>query len=310
MDRSGAHFDFDGGSLFQSDAISPGCKEVVPPRANAIAPRQTTPLFGLGLVEAIPDGQIEDYAAGQARTNPLQAGRANRVSDVASGGRTRVGRFGWKNQQATLLAFSADAYLNEIGITSPLFPVENAPNGDLGKLARCDKVADPEDTEDDVAAFANFMRLLAPPPGDDDCGRADHRHRSSRGRRGSSRSERGERIFEQAGCAVCHHAGFTASSTIAAIDGETVDAYSDFLLHDVGTGDGIVQNGGAATRNKLRTPPLWGMRTRDRLMHDGETLTRNEAILRHAGESTFVINNYRFLSDNQKNQLITFLNSL
>jgi CxxC motif-containing protein (DUF1111 family) len=81
-------------------------------------------------------------------------------------------------------------------------------------------------------------------------------------------------------------------------------------MHNVGTGDGIVQNGGQVTRNRMRTPPLWGMRTRDRLMHDGESLTRNEAILRHAGEATAVINSYRGLSNTQKNQLVAFLNSL
>jgi CxxC motif-containing protein (DUF1111 family) len=95
-----------------------------------------------------------------------------------------------------------------------------------------------------------------------------------------------------------------------ALGSKVIHPYSDFLLHNVGTGDGIVQNGGPATANKLRTPPLWGMRTRPRLMHDGDSLTRNEAILRHAGEATFVINNYRNLTNAQKNQLIAFLNSL
>ena len=78
----------------------------------------------------------------------------------------------------------------------------------------------------------------------------------------------------------------------------------------MGTGDGIVQNGGQGTRNQLRTAPLWGMRTRGRLMHDGDTVNRNEAILRHAGQATTIINNYNALSTTQKNQLIAFLNSL
>lgn len=89
-----------------------------------------------------------------------------------------------------------------------------------------------------------------------------------------------------------------------------IHPFSDFLLHNIGTGDGVVQNGGQSTRNKLRTPALWGMRTRDRLMHDGETLNRNEAILRHAGEANGVVNNYQGLSTTQKNQLIKFLISL
>ena len=89
-----------------------------------------------------------------------------------------------------------------------------------------------------------------------------------------------------------------------------IHPYGDFLLHDIGTGDFIVQNGGPITRTRVRTAPLWGVRTRTNLMHDGETFTFNDAILRHGGEATGVINNYRALSTTQKNQLITFLQSL
>jgi CxxC motif-containing protein (DUF1111 family) len=96
----------------------------------------------------------------------------------------------------------------------------------------------------------------------------------------------------------------------AALGNKVIHPYSDFLLHDVGTGDGIVQNGGAATANKMRTSPLWGLRTKSRLMHDLLSFTRNDSILRHGGEATAVINNYRSLSNTQKNQLITFLQSL
>jgi CxxC motif-containing protein (DUF1111 family) len=87
-----------------------------------------------------------------------------------------------------------------------------------------------------------------------------------------------------------------------------IRVFGDFLLHNVGTGDGVVQNGGPA--NKMRTAPLWGLRTRVRLMHDGESLTLNEAILRHGGEATFVIDNYRAIRDTEKEQLFTFLKSL
>ena len=100
------------------------------------------------------------------------------------------------------------------------------------------------------------------------------------------------------------------SVVAAALGNKIIHPYSDFLLHDVGTGDGIVQNGGQSTRNKLRTMPLWGVRTHDRHMHDGATLTFNEAILRHGGEATFVTNNYQSLSTAQKNQIIAFLKSL
>ncbi len=96
----------------------------------------------------------------------------------------------------------------------------------------------------------------------------------------------------------------------AALGDKRIHPFSDFLLHDVGTGDGIVQNGGPSTRNKLRTPPLWGVRTRSRLMHDGESLTYNEAILRHRGEAQEVSHRYRGLSNTQSRQLIAFLKSL
>ena len=128
-------------------------------------------------------------------------------------------------------------------------------------------------------------------------------------------------LFDKLGCNICHVRNMTtlpagtvinrgAFTVPAALGDKTIHPFSDFLLHNVGTGDGIVQNGGQSTRNKLRTAPLWGMRTRGRLMHDGATVNRNDAILRHAGEATSVINSYRNLTTTQKNQLITFLNSL
>jgi CxxC motif-containing protein (DUF1111 family) len=132
----------------------------------------------------------------------------------------------------------------------------------------------------------------------------------------------GSNLFNQIGCAICHVRSITTAPAGTSINGGTfsvppalgnkiIHPLSDFLLHNVGTGDGIVQNGGQSTRNKLRTPPLWGMRTRDRIMHDGEGLNRNESILRHDGEANGVINNYQFgLNGTQKNQLIAFLNSL
>ncbi len=306
VDGIGTHFDLPGGSLFQSDAVSPRCKEVVPPRA-VVGLRQTTPLFGLGLIEAIPDAQIEEYAAQQARAFPLQAGQVHQVIDVATR-RLRVGRFGWKNQQATLLAFSGDAYVNEMGITSDLFPTENAPNGDLGKLASCDKVADPEDTENDIALFTDFMRLLAPPPGDEGCSRPSHRHRTSGGRRAFSRTAAGERTFDRIGCAVCHYAGYTASSPIRAIDGESVDAYSDFLLHDVGTGDGIEQ--GDAEANELRTPPLWGLSESAPYLHDGSATTVQDAIRRHANQGAAAQRAFSGLPLMDQRALLEFLNTL
>jgi CxxC motif-containing protein (DUF1111 family) len=295
--------DFPGGSLFQSMAISANCAETIPPDANVIAQRQTTPLFGLGLIEAIPDADIESYRAEQARNHPEQAGRVNRITDIASGA-LRVGRFGWKDQQATLDAFSGDAYLNEMGITSRLFPVDNAPNGNAAKLAACDTVKDPEDKDEDVTAFAHFMRFLAPPPGDEGhYGRGGGR--DGHGGRGGSR---GEQLFESVGCAVCHRASFTASSPIAAINGQSVEAYSDLLLHDVGTGDGIAQ--GTAPPNMMRTPPLWGVSDTGPYLHDGSAATIKDAIRRHGNQGAAARRAFEQLSRPEEEALLAFLDSL
>jgi CxxC motif-containing protein (DUF1111 family) len=289
------YIELPGGSLFQSNALRPDCAEAVPADANVLAVRQTQPLFGLGLVEAIPDWQIEAYRQRQVRFSPGQAGRVNRVVDAPTG-RLRVGRFGWKAQQATLLAFSGDAYLNEMGVTSPHFPRENAPNGDEVKLRACDAVADPEDDGEDVEAFANFMRFLAPPPRD-----AGPRGR----RRGPSP---GERSFEEIGCSVCHATVYRAASPIAAINGVRVEAFSDFLLHDVGTGDGIVQ--GNAGGSDFRTAPLWGLAESAPFLHDGSAFTVTDAIRRHRNQGADASRAFDALSLQEQSALLEFLDSI
>ena len=299
-----AYIELPGGSLFQSDAIRPDCSEAVPANANVIAERQSQPLFGLGLIEAVADGQIEAYRAQQERISPGQAGRVHRVFDVATR-RRRVGRFGWKAQQATLAAFSGDAYLNEMGITSPLFPRENAPNGDASRLQACDLAADPEDDGTDTAAFADFMCLLAPPPRDDArTGRGRRRHGAGR----PSSVAVGERIFEKIGCAVCHASVFRAQSPIAAIDGRRVEAFSDFLLHDVGTGDGIVQ--GDARGNEFRSAPLWGLAKSAPFLHDGSARTVEEAIRRHRNQGAEAADAFDDLSSSAQDALLGFLASI
>ena len=171
---------------------------------------------------------------------------------------TGVGRFGWKCQLSTVLSFTADAMVQEMGITSRIFPEDNPPNNDFVLLAACDPVADPEDVPDAngnefVDMATDFQRFLAAPPQTPRSGMA------------------GEALFAAVGCADCHMSGFTADGddeTEDAISGETVNAYSDFLLHDMGgNGDFIVQGGADLT--ELRTTPLWGLRLRDPLWHDG-----------------------------------------
>jgi CxxC motif-containing protein (DUF1111 family) len=299
-----------GGSLINDRAIDAKIQERVAGEDNVKTFRTSLNTLGDGFVEAILDSTITAIRAAQPSG---QRGTIINVPVKESPGVNRVARFGWKNQHASLLSFSADAYLNEMGITSPLEPVENTSNG--ASVAAFDEVADPEEPPTpaepfgpDVEAFARFMRSTKVPPRDTVAA-------------ASSDAIAGQNLFNSIGCATCHVATIQTAppgtvlnggkfTVTAALGDKRIHPYSDFMLHDVGTGDGIVQNGGAGTRNQLRTPPLWGMRTRSRLMHDGESLTRNDAILRHFGQATAAGDNYFALSLTQKNQVVAFLNSL
>jgi CxxC motif-containing protein (DUF1111 family) len=302
--------DHPGGSLINDRAINASIQERVLNGNEVRTLRTSLNTLGDGFIEAIDSN---DIVANANRQPTSMRGTVIQVPVGEAGGQTRVGRFGWKNQHASLLSFSADAYLNEMGITSVLQPTENTSNGN--STAAFDAVPDPEDGAQpgfpngvDVQGFTNFMRATKAPP------------RNS-ALASTADAQAGSQLFDQIGCRTCHTRTFTTSppGTVinrgaltvgAAIGNKTVHPFSDFLLHDVGTGDGIAQNGGQGTRNQLRTPPLWGVRTRSRLMHDGTSLTFNDAILRHAGQATGVINSYRNLSSSQRNQIATFLRSL
>ncbi|MGB0134261.1 di-heme oxidoredictase family protein [Dokdonella sp.] len=286
-----------GGSLLQALAIDPLAQELVPDIADVVINRESTPLFGLGLVEAIPDNLIIANARRQKRHGI--GGRVAMVEDLANGG-NRVGRFGWKAQLATLLDFSADAYVNEMGITSRIFPEENAPNGNQELLAQFDAIMDPEDEIDaetgkgDIDHATDFMRFLAPPP--------------RRPMGGSARA--GERQFERVGCADCHTPAFrTGSNPIAALHRKPVALYSDLLLHDMGSlADGIAQ--GAAGPGEMKTAPLWGLRESGPYLHDGRAETVDAAIRGHEGEAARVRDGYARLSDRDRQQLLEFLDTL
>jgi len=196
-----------------------------------------------------------------------------------------------------------------MGITTPLLPDENTSLGrNVGFGTPFDPVPDPEDDGVDVKAFANFMRSTKAPP------------------RGpiNSTVRIGESLFNQVGCVACHVSTLVTASPGTRINGNAIrvrDAvgnkiihpYSDFLLHDIGTGDGIPVLPGAAfasTAAQIRTAPLWGLRTRNRLMHDGLSFTKQEAISRHANQGTAARNAYNALSQAQKDQVLAFLDSL
>lgn len=293
-------------SLVNDRAICAQAQERTPGSETIRTFRTSLNTLGDGFVEAIDSNLLVAIANNQpSQSNGRIAGEFIQVPVLEAPGHIRGGRFGWKNQQASLLSFSSDAYLNEQGISNRLNPTDTT--------TVCKTTSDPEDHADsigmdDIDHFATFMRGTKAPPVDSVL-------------LATSDAQAGQQLFSAIGCNICHVTSITTAPAGTVINGgaftvpavlgnKVIHPYSDFLLHNVGTGDGIVQDGPADTANKMRTAPLWGVRTRDRLMHDGESLTRNDAILRHGGEANFVINNYRSLSTNQKNQLITFLNSL
>jgi CxxC motif-containing protein (DUF1111 family) len=396
-----------GGSVIQQRAIDPAIQEHVPPEENVRTLRMSNSILGTGFIEVLSDQQILDVKAEQRRWG--MEGFAVVVSAVVGTKKPatcdskdefilveRIGRFGWKCQEASLLNFSAGAYVVEMGITSPLQPEEKKTTADGRDITKFDKVKDPEDPkcekEDkkegdkkdgdkkdgdkkkdseevhtfgtDVEAFTRFMRSTKVPPRDDDPTKA-------------AEVKAGEKLFrnnEKLGCAICHHPDFTtpaAGTPIKTLGGErgsdmdevpkalggkVIHPYSDFLLHDIGTGDGIAQTQHAnlppkdyenrkkipddikkkhaiirvqatpergpkrvlhiesdleqRTANKMRTAPLWGLRTRPQLMHDGLSLTVEDAIRRHGGQAEGVRLKYEALSTAQKKQLLAFLNSL
>ena len=295
-----------GQSLIQLRALAAPIQERldVAPLENIRAFRTSLNVIGDGFVEAIANGTITAIRDGQPAS---MRGTIINVPVIEANGTLRVGRFGWKNQHASLFSFSGDAYLNEMGITNPFDGNGGmVENNSLGRsVAAFDEVPEPEDDGADVEAFANFMRATRAP------GRGPI----------TAAVSRGESLFQQASCNVCHVQSITTAAAGTLINGgafrvpaelgdEIIHPFSDFLLHNIGTGDGIVQNGPPATRNMVRTPPLWGVRTRPELMHDGLSFTFNEAIQRHAGQATASRNFFNALTAAQKADMVAFLRSL
>ncbi len=391
--------DAPGGSVIQQRAIKPEDQETVPPEDDVRTFRLSTNILGDGFIEALTDRQILDLRVNQRKHGmegfpvvvlvPVYRFDKPGEKEYKFHFAERIGRFGWKSQHASLLGFSADAYLNEMGITSPLQKEELT---SLGKVIKpYDPIKGPEDedleVEDptkpnvktprpfgtDVEKFTRFMRSTKVPPVD-----------------ATIDVSAGKALFlnkARLGCAICHHPEFTtppAGTKIVGLhdkrgsDRETVsDAhgnkiirpYSDFMLHDIGTGDGIAQSdhiglrplnyrpnadrvpeavriregigrvvgepiepekGRASahrvvpdlaitptapnldqrTAFKMRTAPLWGLRSRPQLMHDGLSLTVEDAIRRHRGQADGVRLKFESLTDTEKKQLLDFLKSL
>src|SRR5690348_6521119 len=261
-------------SLVNDRAICAEAQERVPGTETIRTFRTSLNTLGDGFVEAIDANTLYQISLNQPHQSGGRiAGEFIQVPVLEAPGQIRGGRFGWKNQMSSLLSFSSDAYINEQGISNRLNPTDTT--------TVCKTTSDPEDETDDIGMqdidhFATFMRGTMAPPIDAPL-------------QNSSDGQAGKQIFSAIGCNICHVTSITTAPPGTVINGgaftvpdalgnKIIHPYSDFLLHNVGTGDGIVQNGPSDTANKMRTAPLWGMRTRDRLMHDGESLTRNEEI--------------------------------
>jgi CxxC motif-containing protein (DUF1111 family) len=301
-------------------------QERVPDSETIRTLRASLNVLGDGFVEAVADQTLLDLAQSQRQaTHGKIHGQALAVPIVEAPGHTGVGRFGWKDQHASLLSFSGDAYLNEMGITSRLFPDE--------VVATCNHAAEPNnepgpDGLSDVDHFARFMRASKAPARDTLLGRTPV-------------AATGSQLFDSIGCATCHvrtmvtaPAGTPinggADTVPAALAAKTFHPLGDFLLHDVGTGDGIAiavaehygrtfarfawqgfaRDSLEGARNKVRTAPLWGVRLRPRLMHDATSLTFRDAITRHRGEASEVTGRFLRLSKAQQEAIVEFLKSL
>lgn len=293
-------------SIINDRALIPQAQEHIPDSENIRALRAALNTLGDGFVEAIDDSTLRSIAQHQIEVSEGRIrGEAIEVPVLESPGQSRIGRFGWKDQHSSLLSFIGDAYLNEMGVTNRLRPKDVTT---LGKIT-----SDPEDTPDnlglaDIDHFAQFVRGTKVPPRDAPLS-------------ATAAAQQGQDLFEKIGCATCHVSTIVTAPTETVIDGgaftvpealgnKIIHPYGDFLLHDIETGDGIVQNPPQDTANKLRTVPLWGLRTHPRHMHDLKSLTLEDAIERHGGEAKDVRNRFRELTPQDKQALFTFLNSL
>lgn len=321
---NGVFTDPPGGSLIDRRGLVPQVIPRVPPDANIRTQRISISTLGDGYVEAVPDSVLQAIAAGQPGLSGGQIhGTANIVPVLELPNATAVGRFGWKAQHASLLSFSADAFRNEMGITTPMFTNELSSNGNSVQAfepAGFFENQPNRSTNADVAAVTIFMRtspVRARVPGAPALGVIQGAQPAGN----AQLIKAGEALFSQIGCVICHVANLTTGSAGSTVNGGayqvppilanvTFHPFGDYLLHDVGTGDGIVQVGGQSTMNQIRTAPLWGIATRKAFMHDGTNLDIPSAILRHAGEASSVIQNYKTLSATDQQNLVTFINSL
>jgi CxxC motif-containing protein (DUF1111 family) len=283
---------------------------------NQVSAERVSPsLLGDGYIEAIDSRDIEENARQQREAKIGIAGVvviAPVLEESGSQPEMRVGRFGWKNQHSSLMSSCADSLRNELGIRNRLYP-EEYPTHVLMHSPTPFDMRDAKTHKTELEDLVDEIRHSALPARNDTLA-------------ASPDAQSGEKLFNQIGCVVCHVSSYKTLRTGTRINGGTykipkftgntiIHPYSDFLLHNVGTGDGIPQAAkpeylDQSTANKFRTAPLWGLRFRYGLMHDGNSPGADQAIERHGGEATIVRQRYRHLTAAEKKQLQQFLNSL
>lgn len=295
-----------GGTIIALFSTDPEFQERVPTAENLRSLRTTTSLLGLGFLEAVSLATRAEIAQRQAaETNGRIRGSILMVNDPEAPGGKSPGMFGHKGAVQRLDLFAAGAYQVEMGITNPRFPEEQT---SLGRsVASIDPAPDPEDDGEDVELFAVFMRSSLAPS------------RSPLGLTAAAKN--GERFFEQIGCARCHvptlvtaPAGTKIGSYVVPepLALKIVHPFTDLLLHDIGSGDGVpAQDAPLATKDLFRTTPLWLLRAKPSgFLHDARAKSIEEAILMHAREASVEAKAFRNLRPIPKRDLLLFLDTL
>ncbi len=295
-----------GGPQLQDRAI-PGAEAEQIPAGAQVSLRLPPPVFGVGLIEAIPASVILALADPDDVDGDGISGRAHFVtppdfvpaSEPGGGPGLQLGRFGRKAQTSSLLQQTVDAYFQDIGVTSDHHPVENV--NPLATNEAADRVADPEIPAADVRAVIAYMRRLAPPaPG-----------------AMTEQRQRGSELFSTIGCVRCHQPTLrTGPNASAALANRDVTLYSDLLLHDMGPALADGRPDGDASGSEWRTTPLWGLRVMRHflngqmfLLHDGRARSIEAAILAHGGEAQVARDLFAALSAADRAALADFVES-
>ncbi len=270
------------------------------PAGLQVSPRLAPPVFGVGLLEAVPEDVVLEGADADDADGDGISGRPNHVVDVATGG-TSLGRFGWKANVPTVEQQVAGAFHGDIGITTSLFPEQNCPPEQTACLA-APNGGTPEVDDIKLDRVTFYTRTLAVP---------------ARRDVGAPDTTAGEQVFTELGCSSCHRPELTTGDAdVAGLSNQVIRPYTDLLLHDMGPGLADGRPDGEATGTEWRTTPLWGIGLTEtvsrhtRFLHDGRARNLTEAVLWHGGEAAAATEGFKALSAAERAALLAFLESL